>query len=300
MFSSLFQPTMSHNSRRRSCWSTPSPTNPSPRWKIFPHISRYPLAADFDSPDDLVYVGCYTEELYRQIKPHRSMSDDSEREKAFADKMRKMKQSSEKKRKASKGSVGIGTPQEAPIVAVSVGHCAAMGSSFCPFPDLQNNRHFCNGCDKGMHAIAPCSGAYDGEKDTHLCGMCEYNGDKVNQAPRAPKKMSVDMLLDSDEDEEEELFLRSNDDDEDDDAAMPPLAAMATKPAPSSTTAGAFSSSSTRKSRGPNFGNEEDTFITRALCAATEDSHKGTGQKQQDFNKTLFSNYVSICDEYND
>jgi hypothetical protein len=54
------------------------------------------------------------------------------------------------------------------------------------------------------------------------------------------------------------------------------------------------------KRRGPNFSPEEDVFLTRAWCCATEDSRKGNGQKQQDFNKTLFGNYVSLVDEFND
>jgi hypothetical protein len=280
---------MSHKS-----WKTPSPTDLHHRWKIFPDISRYPLAADFESPEDLVIVGHLSESQYRQLKPHRSMSDDSEREKAFTEKLRQVKSKDGDKKKEAKVTPTTATPH------LTCGPCTAMGS-FCPFPDLQNNQHFCNGCGKGMHVIAPRSGAYDGETDTHLCGMGEYMADKevtktsTSKLPVAPKKLSRDMLLESDSGEELEFEVESGDEVE----MMPPLAAVAAVAAAAAAAAKKPPAAAIGKRRGPNFGNDEDTFITRAWCAATEDSRKGSGQKQQDFNETLFSNYVSLCDEYN-
>jgi hypothetical protein len=77
---------MSHNPGNWKCFRTPSPTDPDPRWKVFLQISRYPLAADFDSPE--VVIGHLSEEQYRSIKPHRTSADSSEQDKKFAEGLR--------------------------------------------------------------------------------------------------------------------------------------------------------------------------------------------------------------------
>jgi hypothetical protein len=302
---------MAHN------FKTPSPDGE--RWKVFPHISRHPLAADFESPEDLVIVGYLSHSQYRKLKPHRTMSDDSEREKAFANGLRsKVMKPSEKKKKSDNGGTVAGVNGAG--VNRSVGPCAAMGR-MCGNPNLENNRHGCCVCGRQMHIIAPCCQRFDLENDVQVCGMCEYHGEKEvlhfsedddDEAVVVKKVgpvMSRDMLASS-EDEEEES------EDEEAEAfktprakakaaqaavkkkavasvAMPPLGVAAAAPPAAAAAAG-------KKSRSPNFSSVEDTFITRAWCSATEDSRKGSGQKQQDFNKTLYARFVSLADEYNE
>jgi hypothetical protein len=152
---------MSHN-----LW-TPSPDGV--RWKIFPNISRHPLCIDFESPEDAVIVGYLSESQYRKLKPHRSMSDDSEREKAFANGLRskEMKPSGKKKKGDNGASVTGGANR-------SVGPCAAMGS-MCGHTNLENNRHSCSVCGHCMHIIGPWCSQFDLETDVQVCGKCEYH-----------------------------------------------------------------------------------------------------------------------------
>jgi hypothetical protein len=139
---------MYHNLRNR-IYRTPSPDGV--KWKIFPHISCYPRAADFESPEDAVYIGNLSESQYRQLKPHLTMSDDSDREKAFAAKLSKEK-------RHSKPTIS-NSQKKSPVpdaVNRSVGPCAAMGH-FCANPTLEKNqRHHSGMCSKGMHVIGLC------------------------------------------------------------------------------------------------------------------------------------------------
>jgi hypothetical protein len=294
---------MSHNNNK--LWKTPSPDGE--KWKIFPHISRYPLAADFESPEDLVIVSHLSESQYRQLKPHRSMSDDSEREKTFATDLRnKMTtSSSSKKKKAADngGSVITGG------VNRSVGPCAAMGS-MCGHPDLENRRHSCSVCGHFLHIIAPCCSRFDLNNDVQVCGKCEYNADKEvlnftddddDEVAVVKKKVppaSRDMLATEDTDEDE-------DDDEEEEAFKTPRvvnkkhSAVASAVAAMPPLGGGTGSAANVRRRSPNFSEVEDAYITKAWCSATEDSRKGSGQKAQDFNKNLYSKFVSLADDYN-
>jgi hypothetical protein len=86
--------------------------------------------------------------------------------------------------------------------------CDAMGPHLCRNKDLQNNRHHCNACGKGMHTIGPCAACYDSDDDTYLCGLCHYSkdidhGDRIPEVAAArPSQRSKDMLATEDSDEE--------------------------------------------------------------------------------------------------
>jgi hypothetical protein len=250
-------------------------------------------------------VGYLSESQYRKLKPHRSMSDDSEREKTFANGLRsKVMKPSGKKKKGDNGATVTGGANR------SVGPCAAMGS-MCGHTNLENNRHSCSVCGHCMYIIGPCCSRFDLETDVQVCGKCEYHGDKevlnfdddneeeevvmVHCFASSQRGSSYSMLRNMLESDEEE-----DGDDNDEEVMKTPLgrlpkgvppSAANKKPAPAAAAA--------KKSRSPNFSSVEDTFITRAWCSATEDSRKGSGQKQQDFNKTLYARFVSLADEYN-
>jgi hypothetical protein len=317
---------MSHNSNLR----TPSPPLDATRWKVFPHISRYPLAIDFESPEDAVIIGDLSESQYRSLKPHLTMSDDSDREKAFAKDLRsKVRACAAAINKKKRDHDGTGASR-------STGPCDAMGA-LCGNPTLENRRHSCSGCGKLMHIVRPCCSLFDVNNDTQLCGKCHYNdgsnediyfsGDdedddvQVVYTTQASRDMLATGSYEEEEEEEEELVITQYNEE---DAFKTPIAAAAPvkkgnclpkgvppsaanrkypPPPPSASLANASSTVSTSttnsRKRSPNFSEVEDAYITRAWCSATEDSRKGSGQKAQDFNKSLYSKFVSLADEYN-
>jgi hypothetical protein len=280
---------MSHNPE----WQYKTPSPDDHKWKIYPEVSRYPLPFDFHSPEDLVIVGHLSESQYRQLKPHRTMSDDSEREKAFAARMRKQNRTSGQD--GSNGSNSSGEKQRQSKSTVTA--CPAMGD-MCANKGIRTIRHSCSICGKGMHIGGACCARFLSDKKIQVCGMCEYPShheeeeeeEVVLAAVLPPKPVSRDMLLESDEESSEE-------------EEMPPLVSKVTKkptpPVASAKKKPAAVDTAARK-RSPNFGNTEDVYITQAWCSATEDSRKGSGQKQQDFNKNLFSKFVTLVDDYNE
>jgi hypothetical protein len=251
-----------------------------------------------------VIIGNLSESEYRRVKPHRTMSDDSEREKAFASKMRKQQRATNKDSDRKKKAVGSGVAPNGSGVISTIGACAAMGA-FCHNKQLENARHYCSSCGKGMHIVGACCGRYDLNSDSQICGMCVYGGDNegYSKAAATSKKMSRDMLLDSDSAEEAEFEdVEEEVESEESPRASEPMpllpgqkAAVAARLKKTPPPAAAPVVAPAVKKRGPNFSPEEDTFITRAWC-----SRKGSDQRQQDFNKTLFSNFVTLVDEYND
>jgi hypothetical protein len=104
------------------------------------------------------------------------------------------------------------------------------------------------------------------EYDFPVCCMCICTADKEDDAEPlfSGKNMFASTTSDEDEEEEEgseELAAAVK--------AMPPLEGTKKAAAVSK--------------RSPNFGINEDKFITKAWCLATEDSKEGNGQKQQGF-----------------
>jgi hypothetical protein len=109
---------------------------------------------------------------------------------------------------------------------------------------------------------------------------------------------SRDMLATEDTDEDE-------DDDDEEEAFKTPRvvnkkhSAVASAVAAMPPLGGGTGSAANVRKRSPNFSEVEDAYITKAWCSATEDSRKGSGQKAQDFNKNLYSKFVSLADDYN-
>jgi hypothetical protein len=223
--------------------------------------------------------------------------------------LRQQSQNSGNNTKNGNSSGSVGKPK-----CKLMAPCEAMGD-LC---DRKGRRatHTCSTCGKDMHIGGACCARFELDRRIQVCGRCEYNQDGAFASEEEPQE--------EEEEEEEELevvavvrsmqkaaplsrdMLLESDEESDPDQPMPELvskpartkpAAVGRKPAPAAAPPAA---ATTVRKRSPNFANTEDVFITRAWCSATEDSRKGSGQKQQEFNKALYAKFVLLVDDYND
>ncbi|CAB9525617.1 unknown protein [Seminavis robusta] len=207
-----------------------------------------------------------------------------------------------------------GTPPMPPLQGVDrrKGCCEALGNE-CPYPQLEAFRHKCGSCRMFVHALPPCS---IGQKDTGdiICKNCDGDGTGAARTPLPTVALedfededsaeegnkSPDMLVTQVDDEENE------EDEEDEEEEMQANVAVETAKKRNleveqlSQFLNGKSKQDQKKTRGKNFTVDEDVYMTESWCSATEDSRSGSDQRQSDFDKKFFANYVTKVDEHNE
>ncbi|CAB9512409.1 unknown protein [Seminavis robusta] len=175
------------------------------------------------------------------------------------------------------------------------GCCAALGN-LCPYPQMECYRHKCSTCGVNCHSILPCSVMC--EEGFLTCRNCmEVNAsteDELEEGNKSPDMLATqnnaeEEIVEEDDIEEEGLECEE-DANEKKNQDMEELTQFLNQE----------KTQKERKKRGKNFTPEEDVFIVESWCSQTEDSRNGSDQRQSDFNKKLFSNYVALVDDHNE
>ncbi|CAB9528371.1 unknown protein [Seminavis robusta] len=184
------------------------------------------------------------------------------------------------------------TPPMPPLQSTRKARCEALMDK-CPYPGIECNRHKCSSCGMYCHAIEPCS--KEVSPRIFHCGVCMNLKSDSEEEDVEPTDESPDMLAtqkdsyDDDDTDEEVVVAAAVDPNKKKKADMEQLSQFLNN-----------TQKQEKKTRGKNFTSEEDLFVTEAWCTSTEDSRSGSDQKQADFNKKFFSNYVSKVDDHNE
>ncbi|CAB9531591.1 unknown protein [Seminavis robusta] len=189
------------------------------------------------------------------------------------------------------------TPSMPPLQSTRRARCEALMDK-CPYPGIECNRHKCSSCGMYCHAIEPCSKEIS--PGILHCGVCMNLKSDSEEEDVEPTDESPDMLATQKDLEDEST------EEEEEEAVANPAPAVRDSNKKKKADVQQISQflnntqSKEKKTRGKNFTTQEDVFVTESWCSSTEDSRSGSDQRQADFNKKFYANYIVKVDEHND